>query len=61
MFKKVLFASALTLGFLTSFHFGRNGGAVRVDVPTKAAACDCWGWEAADNPCCLSDGICCGS
>jgi hypothetical protein len=56
MLKKVVFAAALTLGFVTSFHYGR---ATKLTItPAASAGCycgplnDCCNW----NPQCEPDG-----
>ena len=44
MLKKVVFAAALTLGFVTSFHYGRGSGVpkgVTVSTPVSASNCPC--------------------
>jgi hypothetical protein len=42
MLKKVLFAAALTMAFVTSFHFGRDGILPsKASVVPTAGACEC--------------------
>jgi hypothetical protein len=54
MLKKAIFATALALGFVTSFHMGRAADgtkAIQVDTASTAAACpdscDDWGCVCA--------------
>jgi hypothetical protein len=58
MLKKVIFAAALALGFVTSFHVAK-GQVIpnRVEI-TKASACRC---DPNVYACCMTDTSCCGS
>ena len=61
MVKKGIFAAALVLGFVTSFHFGKAVPRVAITAPAKATEskgvrCDCGG----DFWCCWREPSCNG-
>jgi hypothetical protein len=58
MLKKAIFAAALALGFVTSFHFARGQALPdRVEVKKAAACGDCQPGEGMS--CCDVDMSCC--